>query len=61
MNNCLAQHLPLQQNLKNSALFVVVLVAVSNAIEDLLPVVPAALAAMAEPKTGQVLRVWALW
>lgn len=51
------QQLPYQQNLASSALFVVVLVAASNAIEDLLPAVPDALVAMAAPRAGQVLRV----
>ena len=51
------QSLPFQQNLKDSTLFVVVLVAISNALEDLLPVVPAALAIMVEAKPGQILRV----
>lgn len=51
------QHLPSQQNLKNTGLFVIILIAVSNAIEDLLPAVPAALAAMTAPKAGEVVRV----
>ncbi len=51
------QNLEFQQNLSNSGLFIVVLVAVSNALEDLLPVVPAALAAMAGPKAGSMVRV----
>ena len=51
------QNLEFQQNLENSGLFIVVIVAVSNAIEDLLPVVPAVLAAMREPKDGRVVRV----
>lgn len=51
------QNLEHQQNLVTSGLFVIILVAVSNALEDLLPVVPAALAAMAEPKAGLVVRV----
>ena len=51
------QQLPYQQNLASSALFVVVLVAASNAIEDLLPAVPDALVAMAAPRAGQVLRI----
>jgi hypothetical protein len=51
------QNLEFQQNLKESRLFVVVLAAVSNAIEDLLPLIPAALAAMAEAKPGQVVRI----
>ncbi len=51
------QTLEFQQNLSNFGLFIVVIVAVSNALEDLLPVVPAALAAMAESKPGSVVRV----
>ncbi len=51
------QSLEFQQSLKSSRLFVVVLVAASNALEDLLPVVPAALAAMTEPKVGTVVRI----
>jgi hypothetical protein len=51
------QNLEFQQNLKNSRLFIVVLIAVSNAIEDLLPLVPAALAAMEEPRPSQALRI----
>jgi len=35
-------------------LFVVVLAAPSNALEDLLPVVPEVLAAIAEPEAGRV-------
>ena len=51
------QSLEFQQNLKHSGLFVIVLVAASNALEDLIPAVPTALAAMARPKAGQVVRV----
>ena len=51
------QNIAFQQNLKNSGLFVVILAAPSNALEDLLPLVPAALAAIANPKAGQVTRV----
>jgi hypothetical protein len=51
------QSLEYQQNLKHSGLFVIVLVAASNALEDLIPAMPAALAAMAKPKAGQVIRV----
>ena len=51
------QNLEFQQNLESSGLFIVVMVAISNALEDLLPVVPAALAAMAESKSGSVVRV----
>jgi hypothetical protein len=53
------QNLEFQQNLENSGLFVVVLAAPSNALEDLLPLVPGALAAMANPKAGQITRVQA--
>ena len=51
------QSLEFQQNLTHSRLFIIILVAASNALEDLLPAVPAALAAMTEPKAGQVIRV----
>ena len=51
------QSLEFQQNLKNSRLFIVVLVAASNALEDLIPLVPAALAAMDKPRPGQVVRI----
>jgi len=48
------QNLEFQQNLTTSRLFVVVLAAPSNALEDLLPVVPEVLAAIAEPEAGRV-------
>ena len=51
------QNIEFQQNLAHSGLFVVVIVAVSNALEDLLPAVPAVLAALAEPVVGRVERV----
>jgi predicted nuclease of predicted toxin-antitoxin system len=51
------QNLAYQQNLTSSRLFVIVLVAPSNAFEDLLPAVPTALAAMAEPTAGQPIRI----
>jgi hypothetical protein len=51
------QNLQFQQNLRNSRLFIVVLIAASNALEDLLPLVPAALTAMQEPQPGRVLRI----
>ncbi len=51
------QNLQFQQSISNSGLFVVVLVAPSNALEDLLPVVPAALVALADPRVGHVVRV----
>lgn len=51
------QNLQFQQNLTNRRLGVVVLCAVSNALEDLLPLVPAALKAIGEVRPGQVIRV----
>jgi hypothetical protein len=51
------QNLEYQQNLKNSGLFVVILVASSNALEDLLPIVPAALSAMSSPMPGHYVRI----
>ena len=46
-----------QQNVAGRRLGVVVLAAVSNALEDLLPLVPDALTAIASVRLGQVLRV----
>lgn len=46
-----------QQNLAGRQLGVVVLEAPSNALEDLLPLVPEALVAMAAVQPGQLLRV----
>ena len=46
-----------RQNLTGRKLGVVVLVALSNALEDLLPIVPDALIAIARIQPGQVLRV----
>ena len=54
------QYLEFQQNLAHSGLFIVVIVAVSNAIEDLLPAVPKVLAALTEPAGGRVVRVGAV-
>ena len=51
------QNLEFQQNLSKRRLGVVVLRAASNALEDLLPLVPRALAAIASVQPGQVLRV----
>ncbi len=51
------QNLEFQQNLSKRRLGVVVLKATSNALEDLLPLVPAALAAIAAVQPGQVLQV----
>jgi hypothetical protein len=46
-----------QQNISKSRLGVVVLRAASNALEDLLPLVPAALTAIATVRPGQLVRV----
>ena len=51
------KNLEFQQNLKVSGLFVVVLVAPSNTLEDLLPRVPAALESIQCGKPGDVERV----
>jgi hypothetical protein len=51
------QNLEYQQNLSKRRLGVVVLCAVSNALEDLLPLVPAALIAIEAIRPGQVVRV----
>ena len=51
------QNLEHQQNLTKRKLGVIVLQAASNALEDLLPVVAAALAAIDKVQPGQVIRV----
>jgi hypothetical protein len=51
------QNLQFQQNLSGSPLGVVVLAARSNAIQDLLPLVPKALDAIALVQPGQVIRL----
>lgn len=51
------KNMPFQQNIAKRKLAVLVMVAPSNAIEDLLPVVPNALAALSTIKAGQVVRV----
>ena len=51
------QNLEFQQNLARSRLGVVVLVAPSVALEDLRPLVPATLLAIARVRAGQVVRV----
>ena len=51
------QNLEFQQNILKSRLGVVVLCAASNALEDLLPLVPAALTAIATVRSGQLVRV----
>jgi hypothetical protein len=51
------RNLEFQQNVKTSGLFVVVLVAPSNKLEDLLPRIPRALDAIARARLGEVERV----
>ena len=51
------QNLEFQQNLAKSGLLIVVIVAASNALEDLLPVVPAVFVALTEPRVDRVVRV----
>ena len=51
------KNLEFQQNLRVSGLFVVVLVAPTNKLEDLLPRIPGALAAIEHAKPGDVKRV----
>ena len=53
------QNLEFQQNISKRGLGVVVLRARSNALEDLLPLVPAALTAIEAVQPGQVVRVGA--
>ena len=51
------QNLEFQQNISKRRLGVVVLCAASNALEDLLPLVPAALTAIVTVRPGQLVRV----
>ena len=51
------RNLQFQQNLSNRKLGVVVLCSASNAIEDLTPLVPAAVSAIEVVRAGEVLRV----
>jgi hypothetical protein len=51
------QNLRFQQNLSGAPLGVVVLVAASNALEDLLPLVPLMLEAVREVRPGEMPRV----
>jgi hypothetical protein len=51
------RNLQFQQNLAKRQLGVVVLRGASNALEDLVPLVPAAIAAIEVVQSGQVLRV----
>jgi len=51
------QSLEFQQNLKNLRIVVVVLVAATNRIESLRPLVPSLLTGLPTAKPGQVLRI----
>jgi len=51
------QNLEFQQNIAKRRLGVLVLCAASNALEDLVPLIPEALAAIAGVASGQVIRV----
>jgi hypothetical protein len=51
------QNLEFQQNISKRRLGVVVLCAASNALEDLVPLIPGALAAIEAIRPGQVARV----
>jgi predicted nuclease of predicted toxin-antitoxin system len=51
------QNLQFQQNLLRTRLSVVVLVAPSNTLKDLLPLVPRALEAISQCRAGQLVRV----
>ena len=51
------QNLEFQQKISKRRVGVIVLCAASNALEDLLPLVPAALTAIATVRAGQLVRV----
>jgi predicted nuclease of predicted toxin-antitoxin system len=51
------RNLQFQQNLSRTVLGIVLLVAPSNALEDLLPLVPGLRAAISKSRPGQILRV----
>jgi predicted nuclease of predicted toxin-antitoxin system len=51
------RNLQFQQNLSQSRLGIILLVASSNALEDLLPLVPSLPAAIPKSRPGQLLRV----
>ena len=51
------QNIEFQQNLKKAELFVVVLVALTNKLEDLLPLVPSVLVALKDPVPGKLVRI----
>jgi hypothetical protein len=51
------QNLQYQQNLAQSRLAVIVLVAPSNTLEDLMPLVPFVLKAIGDVRSGEVRRI----
>ena len=51
------RNLQFQQNLSQSRIGIILLIAPSNALEDLLPLVPSLLAAIPKSRSGQMLRV----
>jgi len=51
------QNIQFQQNLRGRRLRIVVLVTQSNALEDIVPVVPKALSALAGSQPGELIRV----
>ena len=53
------QNIEFQQNLKKAELFVVVLVALTNKLEDLLPLVPLILVALKGSALGRLVRIGA--
>ena len=51
------QNIEFQQNLKKAEISVVVLVALTNKLEDLLPLVPSVLAAFKDAAPGRLIRI----
>ncbi len=51
------RNLEFQQNLSQSRIGIILLIAPSNALEDLIPLVPSLLAAIAKSRSGELLRV----
>ena len=50
------QNLPYQQRIEGRRIAVLILIAASNQIQDLLPIIPASLEALKNIQTGQVIR-----
>ena len=51
------RNLEFQQNLSQSRIGIILLIAPSNALEDLIPLVPSLLAAIPKSRSGELLRV----